>query len=191
MKKILVIFLFIATFVLVLLPMNRTIALASDNEDEGDEIDVNTTLLYDVNIENQIVNYNSEIHIVFELNNDLASTAVSLINTTFTPLNRIVELDETIDVYVTNNHQAGEYSFEIDVQVENGISFTQPIYIYSDGVRDCVSSSCIEEAKDIYFCNFVATQEELILLGKIDEPENYDYTAYHYTVISEYTELTV
>ncbi len=60
------------------------------------------------------------------------------------------------------------------------------MYIYSDGVRDCISSACIEEARDIYFTNFIATDEELFLLGKMDDESVNSHTEIYYDTIMEY-----
>ncbi|MBR2933819.1 MAG: hypothetical protein IKC33_05865 [Clostridia bacterium] len=189
MKKIVIIIVFLLVFLSPLFLNKKSNSIIAANANENKMLNESNTFSYDVTVENSIVPYGNEIHISFTLNNEASNQEVSVINSSFTLLDRIITVDDEIDVYVTNNHTAGEYFFEVEAEDENDLSFTQPIYIYSDGIRDCVSTSCIEEAKDIYFCNFVATQEELILLGKIDEPENYDYTAYHYTVITEYTEF--
>lgn len=112
-----------------------------------------------------------------------------MINASFIPLERIIEQDEVIDVFVSNNHEPGEHTFEINVQDESEFSFTQSIYIYSDGVRDCVSSSYIEEAKDIYFCNFIATHEELVVLGREEATEDITYTTTYHETMKKYEDF--
>lgn len=187
MKKVFILFL----MMLSLVPFinDKIDVSAKENSLKHSSVNNSNALSYDVIIEDKIVNFNSEIYISFVLNDEATNYAVSLINASFIPLERIIEQDETIDVYVSNNHEPGEHSFDINVQDENGLSFTQSIYIYSDGIRDCVSSSCIEESKDIYFCNFVATQEELVILGREEEPEGMIYTTTYHETMKKYEDF--
>lgn len=186
MKKVFILFSMMCSLVTFL---NDKIDVSAKNSlAEHSSLNSNA-LAYDVIIENKIVDYNNEIYISFILNDETTNYAVSLINASFIPLERIIEQDETINVYVTNNHEPGEHTFDINVQDENNLSFTQTIYIYSDGVRDCVSTSCMEESKDIYFCNFIATQEELVILGRKEEQKEMTYTTNYYNTMKKYEDF--
>ena len=187
MKKIFMPFLLMSFLFLLL--NDKIIVYAGKNNLKYFSVNNSDTLSYDVVIDDEIVEFNNEIYIRFVLNEETTNYAVSLINASFISLERIIERDESIDVYVSNNHEPGEHSFEINVQYENGLSFTQPIYIYSDGVRDCVSPSCIEESRYIYFCNFIATQEELVILGRADESEGMTYTTNYYETMKKYEDF--
>lgn len=181
--------LFLLMFALFPLFNGESYVSAKEYNEKYYSVNASNSLAYDVVIEDPIVEYNNEIYISFVLNNESTNYAVSLINASFMPLERIIEQDESIDVYVSNNHDAGEHSFDISVQDQNGLSFTQTIYIYSDGVRDCVSSSCIEESKDIYFCNFMATEEELYILGRLEDAEITTYTTTYHETLKKYEDF--
>ena len=189
MKKLVIIIMFILVFLLPLFLNEESKTIITANANENKMLNESNTFSYDVTVENSIVPYGNEIHISFTLNNEASNQEVSVINSSFTLLDRIITDDDEIDVYVTNNHTAGEYFFEVEAEDENDISFTQSIYIYSDGIRDCVSTSCIEDAKDIYFCNFVATQEQLTLLNKIEQVDNMVYTTSYYETINTYEDF--
>ncbi len=144
------------------------------------------SLSYEISIENNIVELNNEICVTFKLSENNNNCDVSVISTSFVPQDRTIINEDGIKVYVINNHPAGEYSFDVSAQDSNELSFNKTMYIYSDGVRDCISSACIEEARDIYFTNFIATDEELFLLGKMDDESVNSHTEIYYDTIMEY-----
>lgn len=119
---------------------------------------------YDVEIENEIVNFNSEIHLIYNIalaNNDYD---ILIESTNFVPISRVVESEEQLDVYVKNNHVAGEYMFDVIVEHNGEETMSHTTYIYSNGVVDCVGLNDIEESKDIYFKNFILTEEQKEIL---------------------------
>ena len=121
MKKVFILFLMMLSLVPFL---NEKIDVsAKENSLKHSSVNSSNALSYDVIIEDKIVNFNSEIYISFVLNDEATNYAVSLINASFIPLERIIEQDEVIDVYVSNNHEPGEHTFDINVQDENGLSF--------------------------------------------------------------------
>lgn len=79
-------------FSLFLFSNNEITFFAKENNYSNNSVSSNNSLSYDVIIGDQIVEYNSEIHISFVLTNAESSNyAVSLINPSFIPLERIVE----------------------------------------------------------------------------------------------------
>ena len=71
---------------------------------------------------------------------------------------------------IQTNGNAGEYyvtlSSSDNLSVDCDPSEITSLYVYSDGINDCVSYCSMNDAKAKYFTNHVATEEELILLGR-------------------------
>ena len=156
----------------------------NENESSGESINSN----YEVVLLNNIADYNENINlkiVSIEIN---SCQSVSI-----THPSEIVEQTLSVSegntyLSVKNNHSPGEYTFYVNITDDEDLIYSKELYIYSDGDVDCASISCIEECRDIYYTNFEASEEDLIILGRMDVPENFTYTKTYYEVSSEYTE---
>lgn len=175
-------------FLLFLFVLNYTNIHAEElvyvDYEEGNNGDGN--LSYEIIVLNNIVYYNENINL-----NIISSDSDSSQSISITHPSQIVE--QTISVtegntYLSfkNTHTAGEYIFDVNVKDGEEVIYSKELYIYSDGEVDCVSVTCIEECRDIYFTNFEASEEELIILGKLEAPEDYTFTKTYYEVETLY-----
>ena len=64
------------------------------------------------------------------------------------------------------------------------------IFIHSDGLNDSVSTASADDARSKYYFNHVASEEDLIILGVNDVPENFSTFKNRYEVETEYSEIT-
>lgn len=101
--------------------------------------------------------------------------------------------DGTYSSNIQTDGDAGEYfvtlSSSNSVSIDCDPSEITSLYIYSDGINDCVSYCSIDEAKAKYFTNHVATEEELILLGKEEVPDNFSPSMTRYSAEAHYAEV--
>ena len=102
MKKIFSLFLCLLMAILVL-PFNaKSYTTAEKNDEKYCNTNSNNSLNYDIIIEDNIVEYNDEIHINFVVNNTSVNYEVSLINYSFTPLKRISSNNQSINRCIYN-----------------------------------------------------------------------------------------
>ena len=145
---------------------------------------------YELVIESQIVNFNDDIVLKFEKVESSYSFNAYLSHSTFFTNDTITAVGNSIDVRVTNDHSSGEHSFTVNITDESdstNILCTQNIYIFSDGIKDYVSASCIEECRDLYYINNIATHNQLKLLGRKEATEGEVLNGKVYDAHQEYS----
>ena len=97
----------------------------------------------------------------------------------------------SVSVNINNNTNEGEISFQtpgingeyyasFNISNNNHNPLIGNAYIYSHNGIDVISSSSIEDAKSQYYLENVATEEDLILLGIEETPENFAPTKSEY-----------
>ena len=184
MKKllnILFMFMLINLFNAINLKANEVI-----NENGSISMDEAASTSYEIVILNNIVNANDYINLEIRYIEDNSNQNISITHPSHL-IEQTISVENGVSyLNVKNNHEPGEYTFDIIIQENGEINYSKELYIYSDGLVDCISITCIEECRDIYYTNFVASEEELIILGKIDAPETYQYTKNYYEVSTEY-----
>lgn len=172
MKKKIIITIILTLIIILICPITKTKPKVSADEEVEDTEYSEIT----VEVENEIVQINNEIHLMYQIELPDTNYNITVESTTFTVIKRIVETTTGFDVYIMNNHLAGEYEFE--VIVEDGSEeelINHPGYIYSNGTVDCVSLSCIEESRSIYFVNYELTEEEKELFEEEDPDSTEEY----------------
>ncbi len=101
--------------------------------------------------------------------------------------------DGTFTTNFRTNRTAGEFDIRLsassDLSIDSDSSEATSLYIYSDGINDCVSYCSIDEARAKYYVNHVATEEELILLGKKDAPDNFSPSMTKYQAELNYANI--
>ncbi len=109
---------------------------------------------------------NNENSIVF-VNDCDQDVSVSLINND----------DGTFTTNFNTKGDAGEFCVMLSAKEASSIepdSYDSiNLYVYSDGIRDCASYLSMDDARSKYFINHVATEEELVLLGIEDAPDDF------------------
>ena len=66
---------------------------------------------------------------------------------------------------------------------------TIDLYVYSDGIHDCLSTSSRDEARSEYYLNYIATEEDLFLLGRNINIPNVRLTKTKLQAEKEYAEF--
>lgn len=104
------------------------------------------------------------------------------------------DLDGSFSTAITTPGVEGEYyaSFESDSlpSLDGAPGDLASVYIYSDGIHDCIASTSFDEARSRYYSNYIASEEDLILLGREEVPENYTYTKTRYQAEADYASIT-
>lgn len=102
--------------------------------------------------------------------------------------------DGTFTSSIQTNGEAGEYYVTLSALNNSSIdcdsSELTSLYVYSDGINDCISPYSMNEARAKYFINHVATEEELILLEKKEAPENFSPSITRYAAETHYASIT-
>lgn len=68
--------------------------------------------------------------------------------------------------FIQSSSQSGEYYISFKV----GTKKVGTVYIYSDGIHDCASSLSFDDARSIFFMEFIASFEEKMLLSEMLTP---------------------
>ena len=114
--------------------------------DSGDYID--TEYIYDGELDN---------FVVLERSNSLLEVIKN------------VDDDGRVQVLVKTPQIAGAYSLSFGLldnyQSGNNPDSIATLFVYSDGIHDCVSAASPDDAKSLYFLSFMATDEERGLLN--------------------------
>lgn len=184
MKKllnILFMFMLINLFNAINLKANEVI-----NENGSISMNEATSTSYEIVILNNIVNANDYINLEIRYIEDNSNQNISITHPSHL-IEQTISVENGVSyLNVKNNHEPGEYTFDIIIQENGEINYSKELYIYSDGLVDCISITCIEECRDIYYTNFVASEEDLMILGKIEAPDDYIFTKTYYEVNTLY-----
>lgn len=97
----------------------------------------------------------------------------------------IVYENEEFSISFENTGYPGEYTITLESENNNVYSDVISFYIYSDGENDCGSFNCIEDARRLYYSVFLATEEELILVGLQERPSSFSSSTDTYTALQE------
>lgn len=183
MKKYKVINSLIILLIIITISFKKQKTIYASTNNESNEIS------YNVELESEIVDLNSEIHLIFTIDENEYNYDVSVQNndvsvqSSISPVITRIAIDEVgTNVYITNNHSAGEHTLDVGFTTTSGDNITQEVYIYSSGTKDCVSLSCIEESRSIYYTNFVLTENEKTLI----ENESTEYLESYYNITKRY-----
>ncbi len=106
----------------------------------------------------------------------------------------IVEKDDGIFVStLKTNGNAGEFCVTLSGETESSdeldYSESVSVYIYSDGANDCISCASMDDARSKFFINHLATEEELILLGIKEAPNNFSPSISKLTAELDYANI--
>lgn len=97
----------------------------------------------------------------------------------------ITYVNNSFSIIFENMGYSGEYVITLESETNNTYSDVASFYVYSDGENDCGSFNCIEEAKYLYYLNYMAPYDELIILGVEEAPLNYLFDMETYELTDE------
>lgn len=147
--------------------------------------------VYSIRLAEEIVEYNREITFIINGNSSNQRSMEDLdiqlhLSSTLNLKKRVFYNDSTIEFKVQNTYPVGEFQFELEMTKDANPQY-QVVYAYSDGKRVCLSLASIEDCRDLYYTNYVATEEELYLLGRVENiPENFQFTMTQYEAYENY-----
>ena len=103
----------------------------------------------------------------------------------------IDNLDGSFSSSIVTPCVAGDYFVTFDsISCPSSGYGLASIFVYSDGIHDCVSSASLEEARARYYKNHLASSDDLVLLGIEEAPENFAPNTTRYVAETSFASFT-